>query len=176
MKKNELISKFNAFYKETYPSAMRYCMVKTGDFVNSEDLLADTYYAIYKSFLKDKNGELRSPEDYLFKVLKNRIAQYWKKQRITEPLPEAGDEYEALLQTELNLTEEQAMKQMLLQDILEFVSEQPPLMRRAFTMHFYFDMSIEETANELEVSVAAARNYIYRLLCKVKENYLEKYE
>jgi RNA polymerase sigma factor (sigma-70 family) len=179
MKKDELKSRFNDFYKKTYPDAMRYCMSKTGDFLNSEDLLADVYYEVYKRFIKDKNGEIREPERYLYTALKNRVSKYWNKDcKESLRLVEIGDEtdFEEFLSTELELTEETAMKQMLVQDILEYVSECPLPQRRAFAMHFYLGMSLNEVSKELDVPITSVRNYIYRLLKEIRENFLEEYE
>lgn len=178
MKRVELQARFSRFYNQTYPQAMAYCLAKTGDFINSEDLLSETYYAVYKRFL-NKKEEIREPERYLFTVLKNQIAKYWKKHRREQEKTislEEQEHLEALLETELELTEERVVKQMLIQDVLEYVSAQPALMRRAFTIHFYLGRTIEETATELEIPVVTARNYIYRLLKKVKEEFLEDYE
>ena len=178
MKRAQFKSWFDTFYNRTYSGAMAYCMAKTGDFLNAEDLLADAYYAFYKQASKARE-EIKEPDRYFFKVLKNRISKYWKKHqkelRFTD-MEEDGLQYEELLQTELDLTPELAMKQMLLQDILEYVSKLPAPMRRSFTLHFYLGKTIEETAAELEVSIPAARNYIYRTLKQIRENFLEEYE
>lgn len=178
MKREQFKSWFDTFYNKTYSGAMAYCLAKTGDFMNAEDLLADAYYAFYKQAAKVK-GEIKEPDRYFFKVLKNRISKYWKKHQKELRFTELEDNvipYEDLLQTELDLTPEMAMKQMLLQDILEYVSKLPAPMRRAFAMHFYLGKTIEETAAELKVSVPSARNYIYRTLKKIRENFLEEYE
>ncbi len=178
MKRAEFKAWFNTFYNKTYSGAMAYCMAKTGDFVNSEDLLADAYYTFYKQASKPKSW-IQEPEHYFFKVLKNKISKYWEKHRKELQLVEsAGDDDfdETLIEMEFDLTAEFVLKQMLLQDILEFVSSQPAPMRRAFTLHFYLEKTIEETAGELGVSVAAARNYIYRTLKLIRENFMEDYE
>ncbi len=178
MKKVELQAKFSQFYNQPYSKAMSYCMARTGDFINCEDLLSDAYYAVYKRFL-NKKDPIDDPEHYLLTVLKNRISKYWKKHskelQIKIPIEEA-EQLDVLLETEFDITEEKAVKQMLIQDILEFVSGQPPLMRRAFTIHFYLGKSIEETAADLKLPVSTARNYIYRLLKKIREEFLEDYE
>ncbi len=179
MKKVKQEARFNRFYQETYEKAMVYCLAKTGDFVNGEDLLADVYYAIYKRLLKGKEQEIGNLEAYLFTVLKNRIAKYWKRHRRELVMTAAANEEEGLEQllcTDFQLTEETAIQKMLLQDILEYVSGSQALMRRAFTLHFYLGKTVEETALELEIPVTTARNYIYRLLREVRERFLEEYE
>lgn len=178
MKKVERKARFNAFYHATYDQAMAYCMAKTGDFINGEDLLEDAYYAVYKKILKDKKGQLHEPERYLYAALDARIEQYWKKHRKEQFLAPAEDEVslDAMLELEFDLTEETAVKQMLVQDILEFVSAQPAPMRRAFAMYFYLEQAMEEIAAELGVSTVAAQNYLYHLLQAVRENCLEDYE
>ena len=178
MKRIELEAKFNSFYNKTYQSAMTYCLAKTGDFINGEDILADVYYAIYKRLLKT-NDEIEDLERYLFTALKNRISKYWEKHKrelLMTVSADDEDQYETLLETDFQLTEETAVRQMLLQDILEFVSAQPAPMLRAFALHFYLGKTVEETAEELSVPVTTARNYIYRLLRKVKDTFLEDYE
>ena len=178
MKKAELKSRFNDFYNKTYPDAMRYCIAKTGDFLNSEDLLSDVYYELYKRFLKSKE-EIREPERYLYTALKNRVSKYWNKHcKETERLVDLGDEgnLEELLSTELELTEETVIKRMLIQDILEYVSGCPLAQRRAFAMHFYLGLSLAEVSKELDAPVTTVRNYIYRTLKDVRENFLEEYE
>lgn len=179
MKKAELERKFDRFYKDTYQNALYYCMAKTGDFINSEDILADAYYSIYKRMKKMEENEIESPEQYLYAVLKNKVAAYWKKHRkelLATVSVDDEENYEPLLETEFNITEETATRKMLLQDILEFVSVQPAAIRRAFVIHFYLGKTLEETAEELDVSVSNVRNYIYRLLKKIKEEFMEEYE
>lgn len=178
MKRSEFKAWFNTFYNKTYNGAMAYCMAKTGDFVNSEDLLAEAYYSFYKYASKPKSG-IEEPDKYFFKVLKNKIAKYWEKHRkelLMTEMPEDYESLESLLDVDLDLTAEVALKRMLLQDILEYVSSLPAPMRRAFALHFYLGRTIEETASELNVSVTAARNYIYRTLKLVREEFLEDYE
>ena len=175
MKKSEFKTWFDTFYNQTYTAAMRYCMAKTGDFVNSEDLLADAYYSFYKHASKPKSV-IDDPVNYFFKVLKNEISKYWTKHRKEQVMIESaddGDTYDSLMDTEFDLTAEAAMKQMLLQDILEYVSKFPAPMRQAFALRFYLGKSIEETAAELKVSVPAARNYIYRTLKEIRERFME---
>ena len=178
MKRSEFKSWFDTFYDKTYAGAMAYCLAKTGDFINSEDLLADAYFSLYKRVSKTK-APVSDPQAYLFKILKNRIAKYWMKHSKEKELfisENDATQYESLLELELDLTAETATKQMLLQDIMEYISTCTPMMRRAFTLHFILERSIEDTAKELGVSVAAARNYIYRTLQSVRENFLEDYE
>lgn len=177
MKKVELKARFNSFYNSSYLRAMAWCMAQTGDFINGEDLLADAYYAVYKKFLKDKNGAFQDPEKYLFSMLEKDLEKYWKKHRKeSEPAPGGEVDCEALLETELNLTEEAAVKQMLVQDVLEFVSAQPAVMRRAFAMYFYLDMTLEETAAALGISTEAVKRELSRLLQSIRDEFLEDYE
>ncbi len=175
MKRIELQAHFNRFYNQTYPKAMAYCMAQTGDFLNGEDLLAEAYYVVYRRFMNKKTA-ISDPEGYLLTALDNQISKYWKKRRkeleVDIPL-EKTEQLDLLLETELALTEEKAMKQMLVHDVLEFVSVQPPLMRRAFAVHFYLGKTIEETAAELGISVAVTRNYLYSLLKMIQEEFLE---
>lgn len=176
MKRTELDQLFNQFYKDSYRNALYYCMSKTGDFVNTEDILADAYFALYKQMGK---ATIENLDSYFHTVLKNEIAKYWKKHRkeLTLPLEgEDGQNYEVLLETEFNITEEAALRSMLVQDILEYISKQPAVMRRAFVIHFYFEKTLEETAAELGVSVPNVRNYIYRLLGRVKTEFMEDYQ
>jgi len=175
MKRAELDQLFNQFYKESYRDALYYCMAKTGDFVNTEDILADAYFALYKRM---KKAGIVGLKQYFYVVLKNEIASYWKKHRkeLTVPLEdENGQEYELLLETDFNITADSAMRNMLVQDILEYISKQPAVMRRAFVIHFYFEKTLEETATELGVTVPNVRNYIYRLLRKVKDEFMDEY-
>ncbi len=176
MKRTELEQLFNQFYKESYHGALYYCMAKTGDFINAEDILADAYFALYKRMGKPGIENLNQ---YFYAVLKNEIAKYWKKHSKELALPldaDDGQDYERLLETEFDLTEETAMRNMLVQDILEYISKQPAVMRRAFVIHFYFEKTLAETAAELSVSVPNVRNYIYRLLNKIKNEFLEDYQ
>ena len=179
MKKAELNQKFDAFYDRTYRSAMVYCLSKTGDFINCEDLLSDAYLVVYKRFAKSSKEPLKEPERFLTTVLKNSIAKYWEKHRKDLKLPlqvEEKTDYETLLQTELELAEETVIRRMLQEEIVEFVSTQPVPMRRAFALRFYLGKSIEETAGELKVPTATVRSYLYCLLQEIRANFLEEFE
>lgn len=170
--------KFDDFYQKTYQNAMVYCIGKTGDFINGEDLLAEAYYDVYQQFSKDKTGELLNSERSLVSALKKTISQYWEKHRrdlILEETVEGGS-IESLLNTDLDLTEEAVIRRMLVQDILEYVSVQPAPLRRAFALYFYLGKTLEETASELKVPVLTAQNYLCRILREIEENFLEEYE
>ena len=175
MKRNETDQLFNQFYKESYCDALYYCMSKTADFINAEDLLANAYFSLYKQV---KKGNVENLKQYFYAVLKNEISTYWKKHRKELIIPledENGLDFEGFLETDFSITEDSALRNMLVQDILEYISKQPALMRRAFVIHFYFEKTLEETAAELGVTVPNVRNYIYRLLKKVKSQFLEEY-
>lgn len=176
MRSIECKARFNDFYNATYQSAMIYCLSKTGDFINSEDLLTDAYYTVYKAIIKDKNGKLQQPEKVLHKALNERISRYWKKHKKEQVLPLLQETSQAWLTTELDITAQKAERQMVVQDVLEFVSTQPELHRRTFAMYFYLDMAKEEIAKELGVSVDTVAKYIDCILQRINDNVLIDHE
>ncbi|MBQ4052341.1 MAG: sigma-70 family RNA polymerase sigma factor [Clostridia bacterium] len=177
MDRTQRKNKFNEFYESTYPKAMAYCMGKTGDFLNGEDLLTDAYYELYRMFLKEKNGCPKEPEILLFATLKKRISKYWNKHRkdLDVEIPEEKGSLGAYLSAELDLSAEDEAARMLVLDILEYVSVAPAPLRRAFTLYFYLGKNLEETAAELKVSVHTAENYLCAILREIHEEFLDEY-
>ena len=55
MKGKELKEYFNSFYNDTYSATLSYCLKKTGDFLDLEDLVVSSYSQLYKLIKKSKN-------------------------------------------------------------------------------------------------------------------------
>ncbi len=178
MDRSERKKRFDDFYQKTYQASMVRVLTKTGDFLNAEDLLAEAYYSVYRLFMKDKKGEMKSPERCLAESLKKVLSAYGAKHR-KEWSVECSEESRSLrelLSVELELDAEEISRRMLSEDILEFVSSRPLLLRRAFVLYLYFSCSLEEIAAELKCSVSEAEQYLCMILGQIKDEFLEPYE
>ncbi len=178
MKRKELKFHFESFYNDTYSALAVDCLKQTGDFLNIEDLLAKIYYAVYIDFKKYAKYEPLMAQNSLKKATKEQLALYWKKHRKelqTPKLPQMKGTLEQMLETEFDLTEESVEDEMLTQDILEYVSGLPALLRRSFVLYFYFEETPESISTELNLPAETVKSYLLLVLKKIKKNILDEY-
>lgn len=184
MKKSEATAKFNQLYDLTYDNALAYSIESTGSLDTAEDILADTYSAIYKRLLNMKEFDIENIRNYFFTCLKNSVKKYYVKRADKEVLYEDiaasfdGDcqsFIDALLNTEINITEKQAVDSLLIKKINDFISHKEEIHRKAFILRFYYGYPLRKISKLLNVPGTTINNYIYRLLEEIRNNFLDEY-
>ncbi|MBQ7096111.1 MAG: sigma-70 family RNA polymerase sigma factor [Clostridia bacterium] len=178
MKRKERLAQFHSFYQNNYKTAMNYVLCKTGDFLNGEELLERAFSKVYRSFMKAKILEEEGMQQCLYSALREVLASYNKK----EPKPKKSAvssgaiSVAKLLEKELNLSREIAEQKMILHDILAYVSKKPKAIRRAFTYHVYYNLSLVDIANELNLTEEEIEKNLSSLLAEINDHFLAEYE
>ncbi len=178
MKRKELKEYFNLFYNNTYSATLSYCLKKTGDFLNLEDLVASSYYQLYKLIKKSKTIDQPTANKLLKKAVDGTLDRYWKKHKKDLTFKKKQNPQHTLeeyLAAEIDVTEEEATQMMLCQDVLEYVSDQPMMFRRAFVLYFYYEMNLDAIAVELNLPQEDVLYCLVTILKRIKKNILDEY-
>ncbi len=178
MKRKERLAQFHSFYQRNYKTAMNYMLCKTGDFLNAEDLLEKAFSKVYKGLMKAKRTEEDGMQQYLYSALRGVLASYNKREakKKQSAVSFGGIAVGKLLEKEFNLNREIIEEKMIHHDILAYVSKKPKPIRRAFTYHVYYNLSLAEIANELNLSEEEIEKNLSSLLAEINDRFLAEYE
>ena len=184
MKKTEATARFNRLYDLIYDNALAYAVESTGNPETAEDILADTYSALYRRLLNSREFDIENIRNYFFTCLKNSVKKYYVKRVDSELLYEdiaAADGSDCqpfidlLLNTEINITEKQAADSLLIKKINKYIIQKGEIQSKAFILRFYYGYPLEKISELLNVPRTTLNNYIYRLLDEIRKNFLDEY-
>ncbi|HZV03088.1 MAG TPA: sigma-70 family RNA polymerase sigma factor [Planctomycetota bacterium] len=128
----------------------RYCRGLTGSIWDAEDLVQETLLRAFAK-LSELHWDVQNPRAWLFVVATN----VWRDRlRKDEPaaLPEAWDV----------AAPEEAARPEVREALLELARSLPPRERAALLMKDVFDLSLEETASALGMTVGAVKSALHR--------------
>ena len=182
MKQDKALRIFNEVYDKNYNEVYSYILAKTGDIDRSPEILNDAFAAFYKAILSRKKDDIENKRAYLYSIVKNRLAAYYaERSNNAFSLDDTSEDenYDVLIEKALSeqlcSVEQEAEQNILIRDILTYISSFSLPQRQAFTLRFIFDLPMEEIARELGVSKACAGNYIYRTLAKVRTEFSSRF-
>jgi len=184
MRKSIATAKFNQFYDMTYDDAVAFIAGKTGciDIVN--DILIDTYSAVYNQLLKIKTCNDEQIQNYFFICLKDSINNYWidrddtsyfDKNIIDDININSEKILSEILDTDIDLSEQQATEKLLFNKINSYIMQQNDLKRKSFILHFYYGYPTKQVSKLLAVPINAINNSLISTLKEIRSNFLKEY-
>lgn len=163
----EAPSKFRVLYNRYYEPIFRFVYKRTADEALAADLTSQTFLkALHKI---DKYVFKGVPfSAWLFRIASNEIAQHFrkiKKNRVVtleeRNIKELVDEYDDKEQLELNIKLLKEMMEQLKPDEIELLE-----------LRFFEKRPFKEVADILDITENNAKVKIYRLLQKMKKNFI----
>ncbi|MDF2158854.1 RNA polymerase sigma factor [Algoriphagus sp. CAU 1675] len=151
MKRNELEHILKEYHRDAYLWARQCCGF-------DEDLAKDVLQICYLKILEGKARlqEIEKSKSWLFSVIRFTAIDELRKNNKNQPLLEEFDRQETY--EELDST-----------DYQEIISQLPIRQREVILMVFYHQMTLEQCANILEVSIGTARTHYDRGKKKLRE-------
>ena len=67
--------------------------------------------------------------------------------------------------------EEEVINKQMVDDVFEHLSKKTDDVKRIFYLFYYVDMTIEEIANDLDISVSNVKNKLYRTVRELRTIY-----
>jgi RNA polymerase sigma-70 factor (sigma-E family) len=151
---------FSRYVTERSAVWLRVAFLLTGNRADAEDLLQTALAKTYLSWnrIQDK-GAL---DGYVRRVLVNTQTSWWRKRRVeeyaTDQLPEQPFHDPAPTEFELRAT------------IWKALSELPRRQRTVVVLRYYEDLSEQETAAVMGVSVGTVKSTASRALAKMRQD------
>lgn len=184
MKKSTAISKFNEIFDATYDEALAFVAGKTGNILLANDILTDTYSALFAHLKKCNEFDLNTTHEFFLRYIKESTNAYILKDKdlkntsnlaFQDEIADADKKIADLLNTEFEIHENQLQDTLILKKINRFILQKDDIRKKAFILHYYCNYSLEQVANLLDVSIQQTQSGIYQILCEIKKNFLGNY-
>ncbi len=155
---------FTTLYTHYFPRLYRFVFFINQSHEDTEEILQDVFLKIWDK--KESLLRIRSFEDYIFRMAKNKLFDLAKKNKanvkmIHRLMP---------LQTESgsDAADEVTFKEYH-RVAMEAITHLPERKRTVFLMSVEEDMSLDEIASELKISRSAVKKHLYAAVRIIKE-------
>lgn len=177
MNKKRATQYLNEFYDSTYADTITYISGKTGDTDIASDVITDTFTDIYGYILSLKTVDEKDLGEYFYGALNFYIEKYQKELKAETEFQQSSSEERLLelITKDLDISEKQAIDDMLIKKSHSFVMQRSAIERKAFILFFYEGYSLEKTAELLGISTDILCGYLERTLLGIQSNFLSKY-
>ena len=157
----ELMALSNALRPELH----RYSARLMGSVIDGEDVVQDTFARAIEAI--DEGGDMPSLRAWLFRIAHNRALDLLRRRaiRATEPI-EAADE---IVDSTSADPVETLMRQEAIETAVERFTELPVTQRSAVILKDVLDLSLQDIADTLDLTVNAVKAHLARGRARLKE-------
>lgn len=160
---------FREFFFLFHPDVFRFIFRLTRDSRVAEDLAQDTFLRFWEARLRlDPSG---SPASYLFRIARNLVLDEAAHRVHTVDVLQTEDE--VLVRYSQNPEEEYA-RRLAADEVLVALSYLPERSRVAFVLSRYHDMSYDEIAETMSISLQTVKNQVSRALSILRKRLAER--
>jgi RNA polymerase sigma-70 factor (ECF subfamily) len=150
---------FSALYKKYAPDVFRFALYLSGHRADAEDITSETFARAWAS---SGRIEMTSVKGYLFAIARNLFLQGLRKKNRNVELSDDLRDSQASPYV-------QAEQKQELRVVLAVLQQLPEIDRAALLMRASDDVSYEEIARALAITVASAKVKIHRARLKLAE-------
>lgn len=156
-------SAFNALYDSTYRKTAAYLTARCRRLADVEDLLQETYLAVYRTLAARGPDALDHGEAYVLSAAKSKLADLYRKAG-REPLLDDGDEMLlASVPDDAPSPQEIAEARDAAAAVAGLVAGKGEKLRQAFYLRCCFGVSFPEIARLQGRNEASVRSGVFRL-------------
>lgn len=177
MKRSDAIQYFKEIYDATFDDSITYIYGKTGNPDLLGDVLLNTYSELFMFIKKQLHYNEEEVSDFFYSCLNDMLNEFAPDE--TTPQREItlsdSQEVEALLETEFDINDEQAINSLLLKKAHSYILQQNVLERKIFVLYFYKGFEPTRISGLLGVDATVVNGCIATLLKEIKDNFLSNY-
>lgn len=164
-KENLIVEKsFNDLYDLYKESIFSFCMAKLNCNVEgAEDCTQETFIVLFRKLKEGQKFE--NPRAFLYRTALNFIRRYLDKNKKMMQNEISTEENLDIADTE-NYVESEYFYKQLKKKLEEILNDEE---KELFELRFYYDMKIEDIANQLGIKTTACATRISRMRTKIKE-------
>jgi RNA polymerase sigma-70 factor (ECF subfamily) len=158
---------FQQFFQQNHNSLLRFLSRRLGDADEAQDIAQDAFHNMMRV---EEAENLEHARAYLFQTAANLALNRIRKRKRQETYVQetvAGAEYEQA--ATLASPERAALARETLAQVEAALSQLPLKCQRAFLMHRSRQMTYQQIAAELDVSVSTVEKYIIRALERIRK-------
>ncbi len=173
----ETLKTFDELYNESYASVLKYVVCNCKNLDDALDIVQSVYLELLKALQKGKT--FLNSKAYIMGITKNKVNLYYRfkyKYKIVSLFLQE-DESPALIDNladgEVDLEKELGQKDDL-EFIWNFLRKKKRVIFKVFYLYYYEDMTIKNISEELGISEANVKHYLYRTLNELKEKMIKR--
>ena len=133
---------------------------------DKEEIISDCFLALWKNIKKFKIDEYNSFKPYLSKIAHNLVVN---KSRYTKKSGSLAYDDTIVLPETMASAENSAIKNILAKELLEIIADFSPQDRACVIGYYYFKKSVNEIAEELNISKSNVKVRLMRCRKKIKQ-------
>ncbi len=165
------IDKFEELFKLYYSDLCAYAMRYLGEHNNSEDLVSETFYVLWKS--KDKLTQIENIKAYLFKSVHNNCLYYLRSKKNKPQIQEV----DFSILEEPNSFVKDAMDSIIIKELLDqledLICDLPAQQQKVFRMKRFENKKNKEIAEDLNISVKTVEMHLSKATTFLKKELKE---
>jgi RNA polymerase sigma-70 factor (sigma-E family) len=152
------LATFAELFEAQRPRALRLAYAMTGDAQIAEDAVAEAFARTYRQWLK---GSVREPDQYVRRAVVNEVRTFWRRRDVRRRYDERGRVGE--------LSTTAAVDRVADADVLQrALAGLPPRVRAVVVLRVAEDLSEQQTADALGMSVGSVKAYLSRGLQRLR--------
>jgi RNA polymerase sigma-70 factor (ECF subfamily) len=155
---------FAALYEDHLTAVYRYCLARTGNPAEAEDLSAETFRAALES-MADYDPDRGTTTVWLFGIARRKVANHYRKEH-----PELSLEWAENHPDETTSSPEDAVDgRLTLAQAADALQRLSPARAEALALHFFAGLGISEVAVVMKRRPAAAKKLVQRGLSDLRK-------
>ena len=160
----------NELYEKYYKDLFKWCLAKTRNYVDAEDLLQDISYQLIKS--SSQNILIIDEERFIWKVAYytwcKKVRDYNKQKKLVS----LTNELENTIKDDIDILKQVETEEIksILNNIIEKLDTK---CKKCINLYYYEDLSIKEVADKLSMNESLVKYYLYQARNKIRSE-LEK--
>lgn len=178
MNKKSAEAYFDEVYAKTFPSVSRFVVSRCGNVLDSEDILQEIYSRFFVRITKKGYEDIENAEAFLINLAKFECKTYFmtvKKESNTTSISDFSEEQAARIEAEMSLNQKRLedilCNEMMSKEIYREITSADEMTGKIFYLHFALDLTLEDTAKELDIPLSALKSKLYRMIEKLKKKY-----
>jgi len=167
---------FGEIYEKTYTELSTYVISRIRNVDDAKDLLQITYTSFYKRLLSKGAIPFDAAIGYLKVTAKHELGRhfgYIRKKKDEIALDDEEISQTVLEEIAVDCFEDIVLDNLIMERIWQYIIKKGNLTYRIFILHYTYDLSLEETAKNLDVSLYSVINCIYRTLNSLRKHFHE---
>lgn len=168
---------FEQIYHSTKHSLLKYITSKCINICDIEDIYQETYARVFDSLSKGNCPD--EPEAFVIGTAKHCLSHYYSAlKRLRARVSLNSYRENSYSEPEEPLSDEDIELDMinkeLLDSIFKEICSQPTDVQRMFYLHYFMELSLEETAKILKLSESVVRQRLYRSVRIIRRKYIRR--
>lgn len=168
-------SDFEKIYEATYDDVLKVIICHCSNMEDVNEIVQETYLSFYRALKQRK--EIENDLSYLIGIAKNKVKKHYSllyriKQISLSSSVKDEIELEDVLFDETDL-EQDVMRHLEAEEVWKHLKKKQIQIQKVFMMHYYFEMTLKEIADLLQIPESTVKTYLYRTLKELRKELIE---